>query len=93
MEPGTIIAAKRAAGAPGATTSGIPRSSWYFKKSQEDLGIPMSDARNQYLAYHEGRTGYLRGSHRHKGWLLRISDEVADRALLYDLQLRSCGMV
>lgn len=66
---------------------------WYFKKSQEDLGIPMSDARNQYLAYHEGRTGYLRGSHRHKGWLLRISDEVADRALLYDLQLRSCGMV
>ena len=66
---------------------------WYFKKSQEDLGISLADTKNQYLAYHEGRTGYSRGSHNRKGWLLRISDEVANRAVLYDAQLRSCGMV
>lgn len=66
---------------------------WYFKKSEEDLGIPMADARNQYLAYHEGRNGFRRGSHNGKSWLLRVSDEVADRAVLYDAQLRACGMV
>ena len=66
---------------------------WYFKKTEEDLGISMADAKNQYLAYHEGRTGYRRGSHNRKVWLLRISDEVANRAVLYDTQLRSCGMI
>ena len=66
---------------------------WYFKQTEEDLGIPMADAKNQYLAYHEGRAGYSRGSYRRKGWLMRVSDEVADRAVLYDAQLRSCGMV
>lgn len=66
---------------------------WYFKKTEEDLGIPISNAKHQYLAYHEGRNGYRRGSHNQKAWLLRISDEVADRAILYDLQLRSCGMI
>ena len=66
---------------------------WYMKKSEEDLGISLADARNQYLAYHEGRTGYKRGSYRRKSWLLRVSKEVADRAVLYDTQLRSCGML
>ncbi len=66
---------------------------WYFKQTQDDLGISLADAKNQYLAYHEGRTGYRRGSHNGKGWLLRISDEVATRAVLYDAQLRSCGMI
>ena len=62
-------------------------------QTAEDLGISMADAKNQYLAYHEGRAGYSRGSYRRKGWLMRISDEVADRAVVYDAQLRSCGMV
>ena len=66
---------------------------WYMKKSEEDLGISLADARNQYLAYHEGRTGYKRGSYNRKSWLLRVSKEVADRAVLYDTQLRSCGML
>ena len=66
---------------------------WYFKGSQRALGIPLHDARNQYLAYHEGRTGYRRGSHRNKPWLLRIANEVSSRALLYDAQLRSCRRI
>lgn len=64
---------------------------WYFAETERDLGISVSDARNQYLAYHEGRNGYRRGSHQKKGWLLRVSDEVADRAILYDAQLTTCG--
>ena len=66
---------------------------WYFAQSQEELGIPMYDTKRQYLAYHEGRTGYRRGSYRSKRWLLRVSDEVAERAVLYDAQLRSCNRV
>ncbi len=66
---------------------------WYFAKSQDSLGIPVSDAKHQYLAYHEGRTGYARGSFHKKAWLLRVSDEVANRAVMYDSQLRSCGMI
>ncbi len=66
---------------------------WYFNKSTVGLGIPASDAKHQYLAYHEGRTGYARGSYLKKSWLIRVSDEVADRAIMYDAQLKSCGAV
>lgn len=65
---------------------------WYFRKSHDALGIPLSDAKHQYLAYHEGRTGYARGSFRQKSWLLRVSSDVANRAILYDTQLKSCGL-
>ena len=66
---------------------------WYFKKTETSLGIPLGDAKHQYLAYHEGRTGYARGSYQRKAWLMRVSDEVALRAIMYDTQLRSCGMI
>jgi len=64
---------------------------WYMSQSTEDLGISRSDARNQYLAYHEGRTGYTRGSYRNKAWLLRVAGEVSQRAETYNRQLLSCG--
>lgn len=64
---------------------------WYMVKSRDGLGIPLNDARNQYLAYHEGRTGYARGSYNQKPWLLRVSREVGNRAVTYDGQLRACG--
>ena len=64
---------------------------WYMDQSERKLGISKWDAASQYLAYHEGRAGYLRGTHNSKSWLLRISDEVAERAVMYDQQLRACG--
>ncbi|WP_306152288.1 lytic transglycosylase [Roseovarius sp. MMSF_3281] len=64
---------------------------WYMAKSNQRLGISMSDARNQYLAYHEGRTGFSRGSYNAKPWLLRVSAKVEERARMYETQLRSCG--
>ncbi|MEC8795342.1 MAG: lytic transglycosylase, partial [Pseudomonadota bacterium] len=50
----------------------------------------LSDARNQYLAYHEGHTGYARGSYRSKSWLVRVADQVAARADTYRSQLTRC---
>jgi hypothetical protein len=66
---------------------------WYMNLTVAETGVPLHDARNQYLAYHEGRTGYLRGTHNSKAWLLRVASQVADRAAMYDAQLRSCRRV
>ncbi len=63
---------------------------WYMDKSHEVLGISKSDMRNQYLAYHEGRGGYARRSYRAKSWLVRIADQAARRAVVYESQLASC---
>lgn len=63
---------------------------WYMTQTVEETGVPLTDARNQYLAYHDGRTGYLRGSWRSKGWLIRIAGEVDARADMYEAQLASC---
>ncbi|OOY17208.1 lytic transglycosylase [Thioclava sp. DLFJ4-1] len=63
---------------------------WYMDGTQKKLGISKADARNQYLAYHEGRGGYSRGSHRSKSWLLAVADRVASRAQMYEIQLQSC---
>ena len=64
---------------------------WYMAQTRDQLGIPMSDARRQYLAYHEGRSGYRRGSYNGKPWLLDVSARVATRAANYDRQLAACG--
>lgn len=66
---------------------------WYMSASKDRLGIELHDTRNQYLAYHEGRTGYARGSHNSKAWLLRVADEVDDRGDLYRGQLLACGKI
>lgn len=63
---------------------------WYMNQTVEKTGVSLTDARNQYLAYHEGHTGYLRGSHNSKAWLLRVADDVATRANMYNLQLIAC---
>ncbi|SEK61008.1 lytic transglycosylase [Roseovarius nanhaiticus] len=64
---------------------------WYMAKSRDALNIPMYDARNHYLAYHEGRTGYSRGSYNGKAWLVRVAGTVEDRAARYQSQLRRCN--
>ena len=63
---------------------------WYMAASTRELGIPLTDARRQYLAYHEGRGGYRSGSYNAKSWLLRVADEVGRRAVVYDVQLQNC---
>ena len=64
---------------------------WYMDKTQSRNNIPKWDARNQYLAYHEGHAGYRRGSHNSKPWLLSVADRVQNRAERYERQLESCS--
>ena len=63
---------------------------WYSNKSRDRNGIALNDPRNLYLAYHEGHTGFARGSYNSKPWLLGVADRVARRAAMYDDQLRNC---
>ena len=63
---------------------------WYMAETRDRLGIPLTDTRNQYLAYHEGRTGYARGSYNSKAWLVRVAGEVDQRSRIYARQLQSC---
>lgn len=64
---------------------------WYMDQSQDRLGISKSDARNQYLAYHEGRSGFARGSYTEKPWLMDVAARVDSRSALYRAQLDACG--
>ena len=91
---GTWDEYKRAVGGFGKRRSNFADSvdfiGWYMNKSTKRLGIPKNNARNQYLAYHEGRTGYARGSYRNKGWLINVANKVQARANRYQEQLRTC---
>ncbi|MEI6413763.1 MAG: transglycosylase SLT domain-containing protein [Pseudomonadota bacterium] len=65
---------------------------WYAKMTRDLLGIPLTDAYRQYLAYHEGHGGYSRGTYKDKdkGWLLDFAHKVEERARQYGEQLRYC---
>ena len=64
---------------------------WYMDGTTQRLGVSKNDARNQYLAYHEGRTGFKRGTYRSKAWLMRVASDVDTRAQNYRQQLRRCS--
>ena len=64
---------------------------WYMSKTRQRNGISLADARNQYLAYHEGQAGFARGSHERKKWLINIAGKVANRSDMYRRQLSRCG--
>ena len=64
---------------------------WYMDGTARALGISKADAANQYLAYHEGRSGFARGSHASKPWLLAVAGRVHQRAGMYQAQLSACG--
>ena len=86
---------KRGPGRAGAKRDDIGDATdfmgWYMSQTTERLGIEKTDARNQYLAYHDGRSGYARGSYRSKPWLIRIAGEIGERSDTYHLQLIACG--
>lgn len=64
---------------------------WYMDTTARTLGVSKADAANQYLAYHEGRSGFARGSHLSKPWLLAVAGQVNQRAGMYQAQLSACG--
>ena len=86
---------KRANGRRRASRSDIDDATdfmgWYMNETARRNGVSKYDARNQYLAYHEGHGGYARGTHRAKSWLMRTATRVEARSHLYATQLRACG--
>lgn len=65
---------------------------WYMNQSRDRNGIALHDARNQYLAYHEGHTGFSRQSYNSKAWLVAVAGKVDDRALMYQNQIAGCRL-
>ncbi|MEW9919913.1 lytic transglycosylase [Marimonas sp. MJW-29] len=65
---------------------------WYFNQTRERNGIALHDARNQYLAYHEGHTGYARGSYNSKAWLVGVAAKVDARSAMYRDQISACRL-
>ena len=63
---------------------------WYNFKSHKELGIEVTNARALYLAYHEGRRGYKKGTYRSKPWLLTVADKVQYQSNRYNLQYKKC---
>ncbi len=63
---------------------------WYTNGTQRTLGVSKWDAYNQYLAYHEGRGGYSRGTYRSKAWLMQVARKVEQQAKNYGWQLKGC---
>lgn len=65
---------------------------WYMNLNTRINGVSSRDAYNQYLAYHEGKAGFARGSHRGKSWLPPVARDVQAWADRYEAQLQTCPM-
>lgn len=63
---------------------------WYNQRTIKRTGIKKHDAYRLYLAYHDGAGGYLKGTHKKKPWLLKVSRKVESRAKMYNRQLLQC---
>jgi hypothetical protein len=63
---------------------------WYCRLSVTHCGINRNNARDLYLAYHEGRGGFNRRTYASKKWLIRVADTVQRRATMYRSQLAAC---
>lgn len=64
---------------------------WYMNETKRRNGLALSDARNQYLAYHEGWGGYAKRTYANKAWLPPVADRVAARAAKYEAQYPRCN--
>lgn len=63
---------------------------WYVNETSRRNGIVKSDVYQQYLAYHEGQTGFAQRSYDAKPQLKRAAMRVQNRELRYRAQLERC---
>lgn len=63
---------------------------WYIDRSSKLNGISKRDAYRQYLAYHEGWTGYRQRSYDKKQWLKQVASRVDQLSARYAAQYASC---
>lgn len=65
---------------------------WYMNQTRDRNGVSLSDARNQYLAYHEGHTGFRKQTYNRKSWLVGVAGKVDARSQMYRAQLAGCRL-
>ncbi len=63
---------------------------WYNRRVHRSVGISLNNPEHLYLAYHEGPTGYRRGTWQGKPQVQRAARQVSERAGRYQAQLNSC---
>lgn len=63
---------------------------WYTSNTHKQINISKWDAHAQYLAYHEGRTGYVKRTYQGKKWLNRVARKVDETSKNYAAQLKNC---
>lgn len=63
---------------------------WYANQAYRRANISRSNAYDQYLAYHEGVTGYMQKTYQQKPWLLKVAKKVEKQASIYHYQLLHC---
>ncbi len=63
---------------------------WYNSKSIEKFNIKKTNAKDLYLAYHDGWGGYSRKSYRKKPWLIKVSVKVQRQSNIYNSQYIEC---
>lgn len=63
---------------------------WYNANSRLISGIETTDARSLYYAYHEGNSGFQRGRHLRKRWLIQAADQVQQNSEKFGRQLDKC---
>lgn len=65
---------------------------WYNYVSHKRLGISRWDAYRLYLAYHEGRGGYKRGTYKRHPKVRKLAQKVANLAWKYRQQMKQCHL-
>jgi hypothetical protein len=63
---------------------------WYTNKTYKINKVSKWDANQQYLNYHEGWTGFRRGTYKKKAWLMKVAKRVQSTAYTYSAQLKKC---
>ncbi len=63
---------------------------WYTHQTHRQIKLSKWDAYAQYLAYHEGRTGYTNGSYKQKKWLMSVARKVERVSKDYAKQIKTC---
>jgi hypothetical protein len=65
---------------------------WYLNNVSKQSRIKKHDIYNLYLAYHEGISGWKRGSYKKKKWLVAKAKKIKSNTLLFSKQLRNCDI-
>lgn len=63
---------------------------WYGHQGSKRYGISRSDPYAFYLSYHEGHSGFAKGTHRSKASVKKVANRVAQMTRRYARQYQSC---